>query len=448
MAVITLQFYDSSSRVLAVEPLALESFDPPARVAKKRAKSNTVKKVALSNKKQKKHKKQTVAPKAAQPKVEPFKAQDVATLDSEILSKHEANLNTFKAATVKNFSPSLLTDAASSEEGELIALSFIAQSAAQGQLSQALTLIPREYKSSPLRTYRTTPYFNHLVATSSSLIKATKAFDQRILAASDPYELLGESETLSYLQIKKGDSATIKLLQNIADSQSQSLSETQLATIMGAWATLSKTTPDLAELIKEKAQDAATQFVSRFLIKDGELLCTNQNFSEADLLLAGARVAQFAKVLGDEGLELLGWYLFNKGFVALKIEDAKVLAKLYPALISDNTYYPHFEFLGEEGGAVVWAYTVATATTYQSHRMADGRLTITLSMDFPMGLSHHTIFGGLKPFTQIYIYDISFRSDPRFETYNSSGYVYKMDTSLFLLKSRHRTQTEKVRLIY
>ena len=43
---------------------------------------------------------------------------------------------------------------------------------------------------------------------------------------------------------------------------------------------------------------------------------------------------------------------------------------------------------------------------------------------------------------------MAFRTDPRFETYNSSGYVYKKSSETLLLKSRHKTEYEKVRLVY
>ena len=43
---------------------------------------------------------------------------------------------------------------------------------------------------------------------------------------------------------------------------------------------------------------------------------------------------------------------------------------------------------------------------------------------------------------------MAFRTDPRFETYNSSGYVYKKSSETLLLKSRHKSQLEKVRLVY
>ena len=65
-----------------------------------------------------------------------------------------------------------------------------------------------------------------------------------------------------------------------------------------------------------------------------------------------------------------------------------------------------------------------------------------------MGDTHYIIIKGVTPFNSIYIYDMAFRTDPRFESYNSSGYVYKKNTSTLLLKSRHKSEFETVRLVY
>ena len=53
-----------------------------------------------------------------------------------------------------------------------------------------------------------------------------------------------------------------------------------------------------------------------------------------------------------------------------------------------------------------------------------------------------------KEFESIYIYDLKFRTDHRFETYNSSGYIHKKDSDTLLLKSRHKSEVETIRLIY
>ena len=65
-----------------------------------------------------------------------------------------------------------------------------------------------------------------------------------------------------------------------------------------------------------------------------------------------------------------------------------------------------------------------------------------------MSYTHYLIVNGIEQFRAIYIYDIAFRSDYRFETYNSSGYIYQPATKSLLLKSRHKSDIENIRLIY
>ena len=78
----------------------------------------------------------------------------------------------------------------------------------------------------------------------------------------------------------------------------------------------------------------------------------------------------------------------------------------------------------------------------------DGSGTVTVTIDFPQSYTHYVIINGIQHFKTIYIYDMAFRTDPRFETYNSSGYVYRADTNTLLLKSRHKSQIETIRFIY
>ena len=58
------------------------------------------------------------------------------------------------------------------------------------------------------------------------------------------------------------------------------------------------------------------------------------------------------------------------------------------------------------------------------------------------------ILNNVEPFKNIEIYGMKFRTDPRFETYNSSGYVYNARTKTLFLKYRQKSEIEVVRLIY
>ena len=54
------------------------------------------------------------------------------------------------------------------------------------------------------------------------------------------------------------------------------------------------------------------------------------------------------------------------------------------------------------------------------------------------------IIRGIRPFYRIQVYGIDFRSDPRFEIYNSSGYVYDERTRTLLLKIKHKKDDEDI----
>ena len=73
---------------------------------------------------------------------------------------------------------------------------------------------------------------------------------------------------------------------------------------------------------------------------------------------------------------------------------------------------------------------------------------IDISVRFPVGESHYLVIRGIKPFTRIQLYGMDYRTDNRFETYNSSGYVYNSSTQTLYLKIRHKSETETVRLFY
>ena len=124
--------------------------------------------------------------------------------------------------------------------------------------------------------------------------------------------------------------------------------------------------------------------------------------------------------------------------------DLRTLTTLYPLLAYDNTFYPHIQLIHGSGKDVMWAWTCSNSIEYAKDN--DGSLI--LSITFPLEHTHYIIFKGIPAFEQIFIYDMAFRTDPRFETYNSSGYVYKSDSKTLLLKSRHKSEKEDIVMSY
>jgi hypothetical protein len=124
--------------------------------------------------------------------------------------------------------------------------------------------------------------------------------------------------------------------------------------------------------------------------------------------------------------------------------DLRTLANLFPILAYDNTYIPHFETIKNTDGSNIIAWTCTKGISYENE--PDG--SSILSIEFGEGDSQYIILRGIPQFTKIYIYDMQYRTDPRFETYNSSGYVYKPVTNTLLLKSRHKAAKETIRFEY
>jgi hypothetical protein len=67
-----------------------------------------------------------------------------------------------------------------------------------------------------------------------------------------------------------------------------------------------------------------------------------------------------------------------------------------------------------------------------------------ITASFPQGDTHYMVIKGIKPFGRIQIYGMDFHTDPRFESYNSSGYKYDAETGTLFLKMRHKAENEDV----
>lgn len=137
--------------------------------------------------------------------------------------------------------------------------------------------------------------------------------------------------------------------------------------------------------------------------------------------------------------------IINTAFQKNPSADLRTLAESYPLLVKNNPAYPHSLLMGTFNGEPVWAWTCASNITYEEN--ANGT-EATITVSFKQGDTHYIIINGIRPFAEIEIYGLSFHTDPRFETYNSSGYVYDEKAHTLLLKSRHKVSNEKIRLFF
>jgi hypothetical protein len=116
-------------------------------------------------------------------------------------------------------------------------------------------------------------------------------------------------------------------------------------------------------------------------------------------------------------------------------------ARLY-RILNPGEYYPRPAAIGS-GVNGIWAWTAASAIT-----AAQENNVLDISVSFPAGETHYMMIRGVRPFTKLQIYNIDYPTDPQFERYDSSGWVYSAQDQVLLLKIKHRTTAEHIKIFY
>jgi hypothetical protein len=117
----------------------------------------------------------------------------------------------------------------------------------------------------------------------------------------------------------------------------------------------------------------------------------------------------------------------------------RILATASPEF---SDYYPKVIGIGARVNGI-WAWTAA-----QSLNAAMDGTVMDIAVTFPVGETHYMIIRGIKPFAKIQLYGIDYRTDPQFERYDSSGWVYQTQDQVLVLKMKHRTAVEHIRIFY
>jgi hypothetical protein len=93
----------------------------------------------------------------------------------------------------------------------------------------------------------------------------------------------------------------------------------------------------------------------------------------------------------------------------------------------------------------IWTWTAASAVTAAfngENNMLD------ISVSFPRGQTHYMLIRGIRPFVQLRLYDIPYRTDPRYESYDSSGWAYSPTEQTLMVKMKHQIPVEHIQIYY
>lgn len=365
-------------------------------------------------------------------------------LDAASQTTYEATVASLKNNLIASFNQSQ-SNGTVIEEQETVA--YVATMAERGRYNEALDAVPASFKKSTSRTYLSAPFFDTLTRVNEALQLQLNSYGNLITRAneSDSFDIYSTKFIADYMCMHPGSKAIQRLFERTVAADFENLSVQQAAAILNVYNELAQKNPELSLGLKEAALKCTGKIESACNLDSNIITLSEKGtfLSVVQGVLAGDALVRYGSSVGNEAYVSCGRLIINSYLKENSSFDLRTLGELYPIVVHGNSYLPHFEVLAFDNNQVVWVWTCAENVSYVN----DNAGTITISISFPLSYSHYLILNGIEPFKSIFIYDIPFRSDYRFETYNSSGYVYQPDTKSLLLKSRHKSEVETIRLV-
>ncbi|MBR5866976.1 MAG: hypothetical protein IKZ04_03600 [Spirochaetaceae bacterium] len=377
-----------------------------------------------------------------------FEFSSVHGLASATAESYKTTIRQFKTDLIRLFNP-----VGSESLPEQTIVSYVAAMAENGSYSDAIAQLPTEVKTSTRRSFLSAPYFNSLVAMNKSLVMFIDNRKEMINNAAEQQTLdIFTLHDLAELLCITNSSVAKKLLAFPATLTEFEPTIPQASGIIYTYTRLAALNKSLAENLAP-VLDACLSKIAKSCTLEDEIISikdSNNSLTLMDYASLGTALIEYGKLTDNADYSATGYLIINSYFNGNpSVNDSlRTLAELYPILEPNNTFYPHIQIIADSAvsgtNKPVWAWTVAKNIEYKR----DSERNLTLSIDFPQKDTQYLIINGIEPFRRIDIYDMAFRTDPRFETYKSSGYVYNGETKTFFLKSLHRSAKEEIKLYY
>ncbi len=370
-----------------------------------------------------------------------------ASLDQNMIiaqkSTFDSNIKTFRDNTI-TLVENAIQNSQNVTENSIIA--YVAELASRGNFAKAVETVPESFKKGNKRTYLSAPYFNTLEAMYPTLTMYNANMAELISnsVSSNSLNAFTVSNLADYLNILPANE-TVKKLLAIPDSyiSDNKVTLSQAVGILSTYIRLEELHSSLAERLHSSAQACLSVIEASCSLSDSALLLNDRDTPVSNILAleAGMSLIRWGNFNDSESHRTAGYALVNSILAGIPFDYASV-GDAYPILVS-NPNYPHYTVLHRSDSKTTWTWTCATNFTYS---MQNG--VATISVKFNKGESHYITICNVDPFSEIEIYGLSFHSDPRFETYNSSGFIYRESEKTLFLKSRQKSETEIIRLTY
>jgi hypothetical protein len=347
---------------------------------------------------------------------------------------------------------------------ELVA-AYVTESAKRGNYRSAVSAIPQSFVTNQQRSFHSSVFLGRLDLALRSISAYEREYlarvSQQINEKSDA--LFNEPHVFEDLYTRNMTTFIHDGAAFVSAIDPASLDIHSVPGIFEGWkdweaANSSEENP--FERLLEQSFFLVSQNITR--LEDREAVFVHQN-GEIDVLYnsaLGRALIEYGDASGNQERAAIGRSIIVS---VLNLVDQTGNFPLYVAILDDGTlhipaekrensfllytifhhdeYFPRAVPIKSVPG--MWAWTAASSvTSVMENNVLD------ISTAFPAGETHYMIIRGVRPFAKLQLYNMDYRTDPNFERYDSSGWSYSSSEQTLILKMKHRTNIEHVRIFY
>lgn len=371
-----------------------------------------------------------------------FKFADASGLPGADSASYKESIAQMRNSLVSQFTQTA-TSARANSLTELEVAAYVAEMTSRNKFPAAIEAVPASFKRSSRSTYFSSPYFAVLSKHNAEIGVQSEKYAAMVKTATGAknLDIFTVDGIADYILREKKTSAIQSLLAMPAQAEPFEPTIAQAGSILSVYTRLSTKDAALAAVLEGAAQQCLDLLEESLSVDNDTLVLAEEDLSATDTIRVGQALIDYAKLTGRNECGDAGRILVTKS--EPQALDFQSIAELYPVLVQENHFYPHTEVLGYYGTRPVWAWTCASSIDYTI--MPNGKVNI--SIDFPLSYSHYVLFNGVPTFhDRIRIQNLDFHTDPNYEKWNSSGFIYNKDNKILDLKSRHKSQIELVEL--
>ncbi|MCL2209102.1 MAG: hypothetical protein FWC19_01880 [Treponema sp.] len=324
-------------------------------------------------------------------------------------------------------------------QNEYDIIAYLSEALARGSFQAASAAIPRDFIGSTNQSFRSSP----LVGGMSNAYSSITAYEKERLnlitrsTQENSLDFLKEEHVFDYLFTHNNIALTNAAIDTITSTKAESLFIDYCPGILEAITDLKYWRPSLdnpAGHLTDQVISIISDNLIRDTVEDHVFAMNYEGLNPDFSLRLGKALINWAEITENTEWEAIGKSLVIS---ALEMGDA---GRLYAGLKPAN-YNPRAAWLSDNGQ---WAWTVSPSV--RAAAAANGDFTVTFN--FPVNMTHYVILNGIKPFLRLQFYGTDWRTEAGFERSDSSGWVYYQQEQILVLKLRHRSVSENVRIIY